>query len=916
MIEDWLRQRLDTLAPAAVLRDDLAALLRVSDVAFDLIQHDSAAPQRLARLRDDVRGASARGDALRGDATDFEALRRFRRDESLRLAWRDALDLDSVEATLAQVSELAEVCLDIAIGWLRGELAERHGLPRDARGREVGLAVLGLGKLGGGELNFSSDIDLIYVYSEAGRSDGARALENEDWFARLGQQLARHLSEVTAAGFVHRVDLRLRPFGHSGRIAASFAAAEQYYQREGRDWERYAWIKARPVGGDRKAGAELIRSLRPFVYRRYLDFPAIAGMREMKAMIEAEVARRELDEDLKLGRGGIREIEFVVQLTQLIRGGREPELRVPGTLPALAAAARLGYMEETEAQRLAVAYRFLRRLENRVQMLGDAQTHTLPDDAPTRARLAAGLGFADSDDLLEALTTQRRIVREAFDTVFSESGPPVPPPDALTTLWRALVDETGVEAPDALDDACLSRLQQFARSGSVQALSSRARARLDRLMPALLAVAFASGEASRVVPMLLDLLTVLARRSSYLALLDEHPAALKRLVDVFQRSALMAEQLIRHPLLLDELLGAPVENEPEAMIEAAIDRALRLSVAGDLESGLAALHEAKAQAAFRFGMRRLDGTDNAVQCASGLATLADRLVGKVWQLAEEDMHARHGRIVAGDDSGAAVLGYGSLGGRELGFSSDLDLVFLYDPAALRAQSDGPRPLDPPSYFSRLAQKLVHLLSSPGPAGPLYEVDVRLRPEGARGLLVVSLEAFATYQRNRARTWEHQALVRARWLCGAQGPRPAFEAIRRAALCAGRDPDLLRADVLEMRERLRRERDRSANGQFDIKQGRGGLVDLEFLVQWAVLRHAPRRPSLTEASDTESLLHGLAEAGVLDDAQALSHAHQTLLAAALSCTLQGRSRLLPINESLAAAAATVEAALASCGLRED
>ncbi|HRQ63337.1 MAG TPA: bifunctional [glutamate--ammonia ligase]-adenylyl-L-tyrosine phosphorylase/[glutamate--ammonia-ligase] adenylyltransferase [Xanthomonadaceae bacterium] len=911
-IAEFIAARLDALAPKAGQRERLAALLTVSDIAYDLFRIDASAPQRLVDLCDDAAGPASRRAAL-PQSTDFEALRRFRRDESLRIAWRDALGIDTVEATLAQVSELAEVCLDVAIGWLKADLAVRHGVPRDAKGGAVELAVLGLGKLGGRELNFSSDIDLIYVYAEGGRSDGARPLDNEDWFARLGQQLARHMSEVSASGFVHRVDLRLRPFGQSGRVAASFAAAEQYYQREGRDWERYAWIKARPVAGDRAAGAELIGLLRPFVYRRYLDFSAIAGLREMKAMIEAEVSRRELDHDLKLGRGGIREIEFVVQLTQLVRGGREPELRVPGTLAALSAAARLGHIESEEAARLAVAYRFLRRLENRVQMLGDTQTHTLPEDAALRARLAAGLGFADTDALLEALSGQRRAVRDAFDRVFSESGPPVPPPDALTTLWRRLVEGAAGATPDGLDETSMARMEQFAQSSAVHGLSSRARARLDRLMPALLAVALDNAEAARVLPMLLDLLAVLARRSSYLALLDEHPAALRRLVDVLRRSALMAAQLTRHPVLLDELLGAPVEHEAEAMVEATLERALRLCTPGDMESGLLALHEAKAQAGFRFGLRRFDRRDSAVACARGLAFLADRLVAEVWGLAEEAMHARHGRIVVGEGSGAAVLGYGSLGGRELGFSSDLDLVFLYDPAALRHVSDGKRPLDPPSYFSRLAQKLVHLLSSPGPAGPLYEVDVRLRPEGARGLLVVSLEAFATYQRERARTWEHQALVRARWLCGAQGPRPAFEAIRRQALIAPRDSDALRADVRDMRERLRRERDRSGQGLFDLKQGHGGLVDIEFLVQWAVLGHAIDMPELLDATDTDTLLKTLGASGVLPDADVLGDAHQALLEAALACTLQGRSRLTPLQGIVAEAADSVANALRRCGL---
>ncbi|MCO5055499.1 bifunctional [glutamate--ammonia ligase]-adenylyl-L-tyrosine phosphorylase/[glutamate--ammonia-ligase] adenylyltransferase [Thermomonas sp.] len=897
-------------AGCVIAPDDATRLARLaiaSDFAIDTLV---AQPALLDALRRDATAAPA-APVLDPQLPETwpRLLRRHRQAESTRLVWRDVIDGADVEEILAGSTRLAEACLHAALAALEAEFVRRYGQVRDGDGRTVRLVVFGLGKLGGRELNFSSDIDLVYAYECEGESDGPRALAAQDYFARLGQQLAKLLDEVTADGFCHRVDLRLRPFGSAGRVALSFAAMEQYFQREGRDWERYAWQKARPVAGDIDAGERLLKTLRPFVYRRYLDYGALDGLRAMKALIVAEVARKELAGDIKRGPGGIREIEFLAQALQLIRGGREPALRHRHLLTALAALVQAGHVDTGTGADLRDAYRFLRRLENRLQMLADAQTYSIPNDSRLRERIAIGLGEAAWTPLEAQLSAQRARVAEEFSALLAPRRRGGGDASQFMAYWQALPERGAAAALEALGFNHAAELHgllhDFARAPGVRDLSDAARARLDRIIPTLLQHAAGCADPDAVLRRVLPLLHGVLRRTSYLALLDEQPAALARLADALARSALLGERLAAYPLLLDELLDVRVSGElPDRVAILAQCRATLRD--NDVETALDALNEVRQALSFRFALALLDARMAAEDCAQRLAWLAEAVVGCVLALAEAELRAAHGRI---NGASFAVLGYGSLGGLELGFGSDLDLVFLFD-APLEAQSDGARPLDAPRWYARLGQKIVALLSVRTSAGRLFDVDVRLRPDGAKGLLVSSLASFTDYQRQRAWTWEHQALVRARGIAGDAGLLDAFEAVRAEVLARPRDPAALAADVAAMRARMRAELDRGDAVRFDLKQGEGGLVDLEFLLQYLVLRKGHAHPQLLLPRASGPLLDAARQAGCLDAAThaALRAAHAQLLDAGLRCTLDRRSRSAPQAEpAIAVARAAIRAA---------
>ena len=847
--------------------------------------------------------------------SDWQAqLRRWRAAMSTRLIWRDLAGLDDVAQTLAGATGLAEDCLRLALDALQQEFAQRHGVVRDGHGQPQQLVVFGLGKLGGGELNFSSDIDLVYAYPQGGESDGARALAAEEYFARLGQRLAKLLDETTVDGFSHRVDLRLRPFGSAGRVALSFAAMDQYFQREGRDWERYAWLKARAVAGDIAAGEAWLQTLRPFVYRRYLDFTALDGLREMKAAITAEVARRELHDDIKRGAGGIREIEFLCQALQLIRGGREPALRERRLLVALQALIAAGQIANEDGQALREAYLFLRRVENRLQMLRDAQTHVLPSDPLDRERIAVGLGYPHWEALRVALAVQQQRVSTEFAALLAPRQGQAAP-DALANYWRSLPDgsdaallaEAGFSDANGADQS----LCDFAQGTGVKSLSDAARARLDRVLPALLHAATRSPQPDAALKRVLGLLQAVLRRTSYLALLDEQPSALARLVDVLARSALLAERLAAYPLLLDELLDVRVSG-PMPDAAGMLAECKQVLAVEDPESALRWLNETRLALSFRMAMATLDGRQGAVDSTRQLAELAQAVVVTVLAMAEADMRAAHGEIAGGR---FAIIGYGSLGGLELGFGSDLDLVFLHDHPAATEASDGARPLEPGRWYARLAQKVMALLGAVTAAGRLYDIDVRLRPDGGKGSLVSSLASYTEYQRERAWTWEHQALVRARGVAGDASLLHDFEQVRAHTLGRERDRGTLYADVLKMRGRMRTELDRSDAARLDLKQGAGGVVDLEFLLQTGVLARSAQQPALLQPRATPALIEALAEAGFLqeDTAQALHSAHAALLEVGLACTLDRRPRLAPTTPAIEDACAAISAACRAASL---
>lgn len=903
--------------PRAIARLERVAI--ASDFAIDTLVRQPALLDAL--LDDDGAQPIAEPVLAPEHRSDWPALlRRYRAAGSTRLVWRDVLGLDDVDATLAGSTHLAERCLQLALDALEADFAQRHGVVRDRDGNVQRLVVFGLGKLGGGELNFSSDVDLVYAYEHEGTSDGARPLEAEHYFARLGQQLAKLLDEPTVDGFCHRVDLRLRPYGNAGRVAWSFSAMEQYFQREGRDWERYAWQKARPVAGDLDAGERFLDSLRPFVYRRYLDFGALDGLRGMKAAISAEVARKELADDIKRGPGGIREIEFLVQALQLIYGGRDASLRDRRLLPSLRALVEARQMAEEAGDALATAYRFLRRLENRLQMLRDAQTHALPELPDDRTRLASALDHADWDALRDALDVQRDIVTAEFGALLAPRRKRNAP-DALTAYWRALPDDgdSAVLADAGFVEAgnADGLLRDFARSPGVRGLSDSARGRLDRLMPALLQAAVASSEPMLALRRLLALLHNVLRRSAYLALLDEQPVALARLVEVVSHSALLAERLAAYPLLLDELLDARVAGPlpgREALHLACT--AVAEDSDDDAEAVLQALNEVRQALSFRIAMALRDGRQSAMESACQLAWLADGVVVRVLRLAEHEVASAHGRVPG---ARFAVIGYGSLGGEELGFGSDLDLVFLYDaPGGEHAHSDGARPLEATRWFARVAQKVVALLGAVTGAGRLYDVDVRLRPDGAKGLLVSSLASYREYQRDRAWTWEHQALVRARFVAGDDSLGADFESVRAQTLSRPRDAHAVCTDVVAMRRRMRAELDRSDAAAFDLKQGEGGLVDLEFLLQFAVLACSAQHASWLGPRSTPALLEAIAAEGGFDadQAQALSAAHAVLLERGLACTLDRRPRRVPVDDAIARAREAITAAARQHGLEFD
>jgi glutamate-ammonia-ligase adenylyltransferase len=910
--------------------DHLSAVLLASDFAYQSLLRD---PQLLGpdflQLMSDPRHADARAGVFNDvhDAGELRRLlRRFRLREALRLIWRDVTGADAIETTLAGASVLAESCLEAALRGAERQVGERHGVIRDARGRPQRMVVLALGKLGGGELNFSSDIDLVFAFAEHGDSDGARPLDATAYYTRVGQALVGLLADHSVDGYVYRVDLRLRPFGTAGRLALSFNAMEQYFQREGRDWERYAWIKARPVAGDRAGGARLLDTLRPFVFRRYLDYTAFAGLREMKALIDAEVARKDLADHLKLGPGGIREIEFIVQLVQLIRGGREPTLRARGLLPALAACEQLGFIPSARAQRLREAYRFLRRLENRVQMFADQQTHEIPADAEQRERIALALGHAGWDALEPELRRHRAAVAEEFAALMAVDARN----DARQArarwpeFWRALladgVDAGAVAAAGfAPPGEVVTELEALLGGAALRTMSARARERLDAVMPALFAAACAQEHPARCLARLLRLVQAILRRSVYLALLEEQPAALRRLSAVFAASAFLAERVIAHPLLLDDLFDDRVDAEaPDATaIRDELARRLGMIAEADPEAEIEAIQEQRQSALFRIGLAFLGGRLDARSAAAQLADVAEVVVGAVLHIAERDMAAAHGRIdggSGGEGSGLIVVAYGSFGGRELGFGSDLDLVFLYDGARAQRESDGAKPLDGARYYARLAQRVVHLLGTLTRAGRLYEVDVRLRPDGSKGMLVQSLDGYAAYQRERAWTWELQALVRARAVAGDAVLARRYAELRADLLAQPRDAAKLRDDVVSMRARWRAERDRSNATEFDLKQGGGGLVDLEFLLQGLVLQHAVAHPALLANGANAALIEALRSAHVLDDetATALAHAHAGLLARAIRCTLDARPRVVARDDAVEHDAAAIMVACRVAG----
>lgn len=757
----------------------------------------------------------------------------------------------SGSADLAEVTEtmtvLAEVAVKHAHDVLREGLMQRYGAPLSPTGWEQELLVIGMGKLGGRELNVSSDIDLIFIYPEDGDTGGKKVISNFEFFERLGKQLIQSLAEITEHGQVFRVDMRLRPNGDSGPLVGSFDMLENYFISQGREWERYAWIKARVLAGER--WRELEQIARPFVFRKYLDFGAINAMRDLHAQIRREVSRRDRMHNVKLGPGGIREIEFIAQVFQLIRGGRDTELQIRPTLQVLARLAARGILGADTVAELSAAYDFLRRLEHRLQYLDDAQTHDLPDSESDRALIARAMGFDSFAALNHVLEGHRAVVSRHFEAVF---GNPNDEDHNLNATWAAAQDSTRT-APKLTElgyrdaDAAASRLAAIHASSRYQQLPNHIRHRFDALMPRVIEAAAATQDADETLARCLDLLEAISRRGAYLALLQQYPQALRRVADLVGSSRWAAQYLARHPILLDELLDDR-NHEPQPDWQRFRDElAAQLdAIEPDMERQMDLMREQHHAQVFRLLTQDISGLLTVEKLADHLSALADIMVALTLPLCWRKIKIRHR-----DEPKFAVISYGKLGGKELGYASDLDIVFLYDDEAPESAE----------VYSRLAQRTNTWLSSQTAAGILFETDLRLRPNGESGLIACSLEAFRKYQLESAWVWEHQALTRARFSAGDPAIGEAFERIRCEVLRLPRDLAALRTEVADMRQKMR-DAHGGKSALFDLKHDHGGLIDVEFLVQYLVLGHANAHPQLTGNLGNIALLRIAAELGLI------------------------------------------------------
>jgi [glutamine synthetase] adenylyltransferase / [glutamine synthetase]-adenylyl-L-tyrosine phosphorylase len=791
------------------------------------------------------------------------ALRLLRQRVYLHVLLRDLTGRADLNEVCATMTRLAENAIAAAVEAHSNWLAAIHGEPlgADSAAPEQ-LIVVAMGKLGGAELNVSSDVDLVFVYPEDGDTRGPKVLANQDFFDRLGRRVVAALAEPSPEGYVFRTDLRLRPYGDAGPLASSFAALEQYLIAQGRTWERYAWLKARALTGAR--AGELEQLVAPFVYRKYLDYDAYEGLRDVHRQIREQGRRRDHAGNVKLGPGGIREIEFIVQALQLVRGGREPALRVRGTLPALAALRVRGLLPAAAADELFDAYFFLRKVEHRLQYRDDAQTHDLPQDDVEHAALAEAMACPDAATFDRLLDRHRNNVDRHFDALFSAADGGAER-DPLAVVWIAPAPEeahlaalgtAGYDDPRAL----IVELARVRKSPRYLQLPTASRARFDALVPQLLRAAAATSAPQTVFERLLALLETISRRSAYLALLVEHPPVLPRLAQLMGASSWAAGYLMQHPMLLDELLDSRAlltepdwnawRNELAAQLAAHPD---------DAERQMDALRHFQQAQVFRLLAQDLAGLLSVERLADHLSMLADIVLAAALERCWIQMQGP-----AGEPPKFAIIGYGKLGGKELGYASDLDLVFLYDDPAEGA----------PQAYARLAHRLTTWLTSTTAAGRLYDTDLRLRPDGASGLPVSSLAAFRNYQRNTAWTWEHQALTRARYVAGDARIGAAFEAERDALLRLPRDPVKLASDIVAMRSRMQAAHpNRSA--LFDVKHDPGAMVDVEFAVQFLVLAHSDAHPEMTRNAGNIALLALAASLALLpaDLASAVADAYR-------------------------------------------
>jgi len=801
-------------------------------------------------------------------------LRQYRHRKLVEIIYLDTVLQQSLQATLVQQSELADQLILAALDISQRQLSAKHGQPLEANGDAMSLNIITMGKLGGRELNFSSDIDLICSYESDGELTGYGQLSHQEYFTRVVRLLNQLLGEITADSFVYRVDLRLRPWGESGPLVLSHSALEHYYQLHGREWEQYAMVKARIVSGSDASTESLANLLKPFIYRKYLDYRVFDGLATLKAKIDAQAKSRGMRVNLKLGQGGIREIEFFVQAFQILRGGRNHRLQCSGIFAAFEALQQHKIVDLPSLQKLRDAYCFLRLLENRVQMFEDQQTHDLPDNSLQQQRIAVTMGFADWEAILSQLQQHRQQVSACFNDLFKQADNPRPEiiiddsfSDSGDDQHWDFIDSSGIEGSEAISHS----LNRFIKSRAWGYMSTRARQRFGLLLPGLIEALRISKLPATLFDRLLRLFSSIAGRSVYFELLFQNQALLARLASLFDRSEWIADEVSQYPMLLENLIHS---GDRDRFDKATLLQRLQQQLAtieGDTELELDSLRLFKREQTLVIASAELAQEIDADQVSHYLCDLAEVVLEAVYQLANRALQQQYGTAEcseAGERRPAqlAIIGYGKLGGYEMHYQSDLDLIFLHDSSGEQQHTNGAKVVENSVFFARLAQKIISMTSVLTASGKLYEIDSRLRPEGSSGLLVSSCAAYLRYQLEKAWTWEHQALVRARLVAGSSRLKPEFERIRTQVLRLPRDDQPLRREIVDMRERMYQSKRPAEGERVDLKQSRGGMVDIEFMVQYWVLSQANNIDSDCLYSDNISLLKALFRQNLITGSQ--------------------------------------------------
>lgn len=857
----------------------LTRLLRKdASVVQDLIEHLHQ-PYMIAEMQQFLQQQS-----ISDEIQLKKALRQLRQRVMARIIVRDLNGLADLHEVMQTTSLLAECVINSALKYQHDWLTAIYGQPVDGEGHPQSLIVIGMGKLGGYELNVSSDIDLIFAYESEGETQSDKAISNQDFFTRLAKKLIATIDEITEDGFVFRVDMRLRPFGSEGALVSNLYALEYYYQNNGREWERYAWIKGREVTG----GDTVSKLLRPFVFRKYLDFGAFDSMRDLKIQIQRDVNSKGMHDNIKLGRGGIREIEFIAQVFQLIRGGRDVSLQIKPTLSVLELLEQKGILSETAVSELKDAYYFLRNLEHRLMYQEDAQTHDLPRGEEARERIARTMGFSDWQAFFVQLNLHRSLVQHHFDDTFNDNNRDK---DVLATeksIWNGAVAESAViTALQNLGfkeaESTLNHLDVLRHGSRYAQLPEISRHRFDAVMPHVIAQSAKMPNPDVTLTRVIELLESICRRASYLALLAEHAQALQLLVKLASSSPWLVNYLGQHPILLDELLDTRTLYAAPDFTALREELQARLAeTEGDVERQMDVMRHFKHANVFRFAVQDINGELVLETLSDYLSHLADLIVSVGLETIWPHIRGKHREVPK-----FAVIGYGKLGGKELGYASDLDIIFLYD-------DDAP---DVNEVYVRFAQRISTWFNSLTPAGLLYETDLQLRPDGNSGLLVSSVAAFREYQLHKAWVWEHQALTRARFVAGDADIGKAFDAIRFEVMTQQRDPQKLKTEVLAMREKMRSAQ-KLHSELFDLKHSLGGIIDVEFLVQYLVLLHAPQYPELTGNIGNIGLLKLMGSLGIINQqlAENAAVAYRALRHTQHMLKLQGAARIsVPVGD---------------------